>query len=172
MIERGILVFEDGVPQIKAVSVEAAPKAQSLTDTMFYEELAKKDPAIPGAIQEFLKMIEPLGVEPELKASLNLKADLPEAPRATNFGYVTKAGKLWTSTLSWTAPEHVARQYNETLAKLIDGKVATQDSIYLSTNGTSPPLISALLPAHAEAWAEAIKQAIDGIRATQAEAAE
>ena len=46
MIERGILVFEEGVPKIMAVPAEAPQKAQSLTETMFYEELAKKDPAI------------------------------------------------------------------------------------------------------------------------------
>ncbi len=172
MIERGILVFDDGIPQIKAVPPEAQQRAQSLTETMFFEEIAKKDPALPGAIRSFLKMVEPLGVEPDLKASLNLKVDLPGAPRATNFGYVTRGAKLWTSTLAWTAPRDIALCYNETLAKLIGGTLASNGELYVSTNGTSAPLVTKLLPAHAEAWSEAMRRAIEEIRQSVAEAAE
>jgi hypothetical protein len=114
--------------------------------------------------------VEPLGVYSDLKASLNFKVDLADLSRPLNLGYVTKGGKLWTGPLSWTASEEVAMAYNRTLADLIGGQVATHDGIYLSTNGSSAPLISQLLPIHAEAWAEAMKCAIDGIRASLAEA--
>lgn len=172
MIQRGILVFDDGVPLIKAVPAEAPQKAQTLTETMFYEELANRNPAIPGAIRAFLKMVEPLGVYPDLKASLNLKADLPEAKRATNLGYINKNAKLWTDPLAWTAAKDIALRYNEALAQLIGGTVATHAGMYLSTNGSSAPLITDLLPTHAEAWAEAIRRAIDDIRHSEAEAEE
>jgi hypothetical protein len=138
---------------------------------MFYEELAKRDPASPEAIRSFLKLVEPLGVYPDLKASLNLKVDLPEAPRATNLGYISKAGKLWTGPLAWTAPQAVALRYNQTLAELIEGKVAAHEGIYLTSNGASAPKIGELLPQHAQAWADAMKQVIDDLRDGQSEGA-
>lgn len=164
MIKRGILTFESGVPQIRAAPVEQQTKAQSMSEAMFFEELAKLDHSLPAAVRVLLSKVEPLGVYADLKASLNLKADLPYAPRPTNFGYIAKNGQLWTNPFSWTAPEQIAREYNRRLAELIGGQVAEQDSIYLSTNGTSAPKITALLPTHADAWAAAIEWAVKELR--------
>lgn len=166
MIERGILTFEAGVPLVKPVLLQPSKKAASLSEAMFYEEVAKHDPALPSAIRAFLAMVEPLGVYPDLKASLNLKVDLPEASRATNLGYIAKNGQLWTNPLSWTAPETAVRAYNERLATLIGGQVSTGPELYLTTNGTSAPPVSALLPAHADGWADAIRQFIQDAHAS------
>lgn len=164
MIQRGILTFEGGVPQIKPAPAEQQLKAESMSEAMFYEALAKLNPALPAAVRAFLARLEPLGVYPDLKASLNLKADLPYGSRPTNFGYIAKNGQLWTNPFSWTAPEHIARAYNLRLAELIGGQVAEHDSIYLSTDGTSAPRIMALLPRHADAWADAIELAVKELR--------
>ena len=101
-------------------------------------------PGISVIVKQFLIRLEPLGVYPDLMASLNLKADLPGAERVTNFGYITKGGKLWTDTFAWTAPADIARAYNNKLAALIGGKVAytNSGSSYISTNGKSVPTIS------------------------------
>ena len=164
MIERGILTFEQCVPQIKAAPARAATKAHSLSEEMFFEELAKKDPKLPSAIRDFLRLVEPLGVYPDLKASLNLKVDLPEMPKPINLGYVGKNGKLWTRPLAWTVGHEQALAYSQALANLIGGKVALHDGIYLSTDGRSAPLVSALLPKQAEGWIAAIEQLLVEIR--------
>lgn len=164
MIQRGILTFEGGVPQVKPAPAEQQTKAESMSEAMFYEAVGKLDPALPAAVRAFLARLEPLGVYPDLKAALNLKADLPYGSRPTNFGYIAKNGQLWTNPIGWTAPEQIAREYNQRLADLIGGQVAEHESTYLSTNGTSAPKITALLPQHAEAWAAAIEWAVKELR--------
>lgn len=173
MIERGILRFEGALPTIEAPAEPSEAKPKTITEEMFMEALARRDPALPKAVREFLAMIEPLGVAPEYLASLNLKAALPFSERATNFGYVTKTGKFWTDPLSWTAPKSIAMRYNEALRALIGGTIVETNSgtIYLSTNGSSAPVISALLPQHASAWAEAIADVIRAARAAEKEGA-
>ena len=171
MIERGILTFEQGVPQIKPVPIQVAKKAHSLSEEMFYEEIAKKDPTLPQAIRDFLKLVEPLGVYPDLKASLNLKVDVPEMSKPINLGYIGKNSQFWTNPLAWTVTEEQALSYGQALANLISGEVAQHDGIYLSTNGTSAPLVSSLLPKHAEAWVAAIEQLLAGVRASARQAA-
>lgn len=163
MINRGILTFEDGVPQIKPVDAGQQAKPQSISEEMFFEELAKLDPKLPAALRAFVAMLEPLGVYSEMKAALNLKADLPYASRPTNFGYVTKNGKLWTNPFAFTAPEKIAREYTQDLAGVIGGVVADQNELYLSINGSAAPSVTALLPEHADAWAAAIERAIKAL---------
>jgi len=169
MIERGIVRLTDGAMQVQSApsSTTGSAKPTTLSDEMFYEELAKKAPAMPAQLRVFLERVEPLGVYADLKASLNLKADLPDMGKPVNFGYVTKTGKFWTDPMSWLVPADVAATYNQELADAIGGVIATTPSgtSYLSTNGTSAPRITDLLPKHAEAWAAAIARAIEDIHA-------
>jgi hypothetical protein len=169
MIERGILRFAGAVPTIEAPIAVTVSTPKSLTEEMFFEELARKHPQLPAAIRTFLPLVEPLGVYPEYLASLNLKADLAFNARPTNFGYITKTGKFWTDPLSWTTPLEVAKRYNETIAQLIGGVVATTSTgtIQVTTNGVSGPLVTALLPQHAQAWAEAIRTVVKEARAAE-----
>lgn len=173
MIERGILRFDGAVPRIEPVPLASEAKQTSLTEEMFMEALARYDASMPAAVQQFLQRIEPLGIAPEYLASLNLKIDLPFSERPTNFGYITKAGKLWTDTLSWTVPREVAMRYNETLSDLIGGTIVERDKgdIYLSTNGSSAPRINALLPQHGAGWAEAMNEVIKAARLAEKEGA-
>jgi len=150
--------------------IEVAPRGSSISEEIFLEELAKRDPTWPAHIEAFLRQVEPLGVYPEFKASLNLKADIAGYDKPLNFGYITRAGKLWTDALSWFAGSEVARGYNQTLASLIGGMVATypNGNVYLSTNGKSAPVIGDLLPHHAQGWAAAISHAISALQAKSA----
>ena len=168
MIKRGIVTFEHGIAQVRPTAAEQLTKAQSISEEMFFEGLGKLDGRLPAALREFLGKLEPLGVYPDLKASLNLKADLPYASRPTNFGYIAKNGQLWTNPLSWTAPESIAREYNQHLANLIGGSVAERDNIYLSTNGSSAPRLTALLPEHSDEWRSAIENAVRRLREVEA----
>jgi hypothetical protein len=169
MIQRGVVTIEDGKATVTA-SAEPEARGHSISQETFFEELAKQDATLPASIERFLRLVEPLGVYPEFKASLNLKADIAGFPRAMNFGYVTRAGKLWTDTLSSLASSEISQRYNQSLAALTGGEVATSSSghCYVSTNGKSAPAIGALLPKHAEAWAAAIGQAIEALQASAA----
>lgn len=171
MIERGILLFGESGPVIQPVPAQATSAPRSISEDMFYEALATRDPTLPSAIRTFLKLVEPLGVFADLRASLNLKVELPDTARPTNFGYIQKNGQLWTSPFAWTSPPEIALRYNARLAELIHGEVAKQDATYLSTNGRSAPQIGQLLPEHAESWAALIRETIAELRdASQAAA--
>ena len=167
MITRGIVTIE-GVAGVSIKPVATAPgtKPVTISEELYFEELDKKHPGLAALVKQFLVRLEPLGIYPDLMASLNLKADLPGAERATNFGYITKGGKLWTDTLAWTAPASIALVYNERLAELIGGEVAytASGSSYVSTNGKSGPKISQFLPHHSDAWLEAVSNVVDAIR--------
>lgn len=69
--------------------------------------MAKRDPSLPATIRSFLSVLEPLGVYPDLKASLNLKLDLADQVKPINFGYIMKNGTFWPSPASWTLPEAI-----------------------------------------------------------------
>lgn len=173
MITRGVVTVEDGVAKVQPAAPAAEqPKPATITEELFFEALAKKEPGAPASIRAFLAKLEDQEVYPDFLASLNLKAELPGATRDTNFGYVTKGGKLWTDTLAWTAPAEVALAYNTKLAGLIDGEVAYTGSghSYVSTNGKSAPKVTALLPAHEGEWLDAIRTAADAIRAANSQA--
>lgn len=172
MIERGVVVIQDGAAKILAPSTAArAPKPTSLTDVMFYERLAKVEPELPGAIKAFLALVEPLGVYPEIKASLNLRVEVAGAAKPVNLGYIAGNGQLWTNPLAGSVPADLAMAYNMRLAALIGGTVAPQTGPYVTTNGKSAPRIDALLPAHAEGWATAIRNLLDDLARHQPEVA-
>lgn len=175
MITRGIVTVEEEAAVIKPVTPSAMPgKATTISEELYYEELGRKASTAPALVKSFLAHLEPLGVYGDLMASLNLKADLPGAKRATNFGYITKGGKVWTDTLAWTSAPDVAEAYNARLAALIGGVVGytTSGSSYVSTNGSSAPKVTDLLPQHEAAWLDAIAGAADAIRLVNSEAGE
>lgn len=166
MIERGIVTVQNGDVRIGPVParVAATQRAQSISDEMFYEALGQTEPGLPQALRDFLALVEPLGVYPDLKTALSLKVDVADASRPINLGYVARNGQLWTNPLTASVPRDLAMRYNGTLAALIGGVVATPNDIVLTTNGKSAPKLSSLLPAHAEGWARAIAELLSTYR--------
>lgn len=135
MITRGIVTVEAGGAVVRAAPASASAQPVTISEELYYEQLGAKNLALPALVKAFVASLEPLGIYAELKAALNLKADLPGPPRAANFGYITKHGKLWTDTLASTASAEVARRYNERLAALTGGEIAhtTSGNSYVST---------------------------------------
>jgi len=169
MIERGVVRVEQDMLVIHPVPKEAMPGPQSISSADFWDNLAQRDPALPTAIRSFLTALEPLGIYPDLRASLNIKADLANRGKPVNFGYITKNGQFWTGPASWGLPERAWRPYFEKLTHLIDGKIAVGSSeSYVSTNGKSAPRIGQFLPQHQNALVAAIESML---RAVNAEAA-
>ena len=168
MIERGVVRLENGILSVQGAEVRAAKvNPKSISEEIFYEELAKLDPTLPSAIRTFLSLIEPLGVYADLKASLNLKMDNADSNSTINLGYIHKNGTIWTSPLAGSVPQDIAMRYNQALSNVIGGTVAIGTvGSYASTNGKSVPPIAALLPKHAEVWLSAIKQVIADVQTT------
>lgn len=160
MIDRGVLTWNEGAPAIERAREEAATSSRTITERLFYEQLAKKDPALPDAVKAFLSEASAIGVYPDFKNSLNLKVDVAEANKPLNVGYILRSGQLMTNPVGWTVGETAAIAYSQRLADLIGGQVTTHDGIRLTSNGKSAPQITALLPSHKGAWLDAIRDVI------------
>lgn len=168
MIERGIVRVEGTGVTIDPVPVETKQRAHSISMSDFLERMAERDRSLPASINALLDALEPIGVYPELKASLNLKVDVPDLDRPANFGYIDKHGKFWTSTASWNLPEKVWRPYYETVASLIDGHIIDEpNNRFVAITARSAPRIEDLLPQHTDALVGAITEAVRQLRSEE-----
>lgn len=166
MIERGIVRLPESGVTIEPAPVEAKPRAQSISMSDFMARMAELDPDLPRAIYTLLDALEPLGVYPELKASLNLYADFPQLSRPANFGFIDKAGKFWTNPASWKLSETVWRPYFEAVAAMIDGQIIDEpNNRFVAIEGRSAPRITDLLPRHQDELVSAIEIAVRKLRA-------
>lgn len=158
MIERGIVIVEDGIPRIVSMPVTPAVAAgKTITSELFDEALATKDPALPARLRALLSQLAPLGVVTEQKASLHLLAQVPGYDAPLKLGYIAKNGQFWTDNVAAAAPPAAAMSYLETLADIVCGSVNIEQAPYVTTNGKSAPTILALLDQrHADAFFEAI----------------
>ena len=164
MIERGIVRVEDGAATVHPIPAAAQKGPQSISSADFWDMMAKRDPSLPAAIRSFLSVLEPLGVYPDLKASLNLKLDLADQEKPINFGYIMKNGTFWPNPASWTLPEVIWRPYFEALARMVDGTVIDEpNNKYVAVNGRSGPRIEQFLPQHQDKWVAAIERVIAGV---------
>ncbi|MBB5730937.1 hypothetical protein [Sphingomonas prati] len=167
MIERGVVVVENGVALIKpmpdpALTV-AKGKPSTLTDEMFFEHIANLSPDLPQAISDFLAQVEPYGVYADMKASLNLRAELGDGAPTINLGYIARNGQLWTNPLEKSVPRELALSYTRRLAALTGGTVASRAGLYLTVDGKSAPQVALLLPVHMHAWVAAIRELLDEV---------
>jgi len=169
-IERGIVRVENGVATVHPVPVEARSRRQSISSADFWEKLAERDSALPVAVQSLLTALEPLGVYPDFKASLNLKVDLADRDKPVNLGYITKDGHFRTHPASWNIPERVWRPYFEAVAAMIGGEVVagSGSESYVSTNGKTVPRIDQFVPKHQDALVAAMERMIRSLQAETA----
>ena len=168
MIERAVVRIIDDTGRLaveKVPAQETAPKPRGLTELKFDEEMEKRQPGLARHIRDFIVSLEPMGVYAEMLGSLNLKVEVGRE-RPANLGFIQKNGQVWTSSLALAMPQEPSLRYNEELARHIGGKVAyaSERELYVSTNGKSAPRIEDLLPAHADAWREAIRDLIAELR--------
>lgn len=170
MIERGIVRVEDGAATVYPIPATAQKGPQSISSGDFWDMMAKRDALLPAAIRSFLSALEPLGVYPDLKASLNVKLDLADREKPINFGYIMKNGTFWPNPASWTLPEAIWRPYFEALARLVGGIVIDEpNNKYVAVNGRSGPRIEQFLPQHQDAWVAAIQDAIRSVSTDDAQ---
>ncbi|MDR3425827.1 hypothetical protein [Silvimonas sp.] len=160
-----MVTIEQGEIVVKPVAPDRQTGPQTISSSDFWESLGQRAPKMPDAIRALLAALEPLGVYPDLKAALNLKADLPNLPKPVNFGYITKTGKFWTDPNLGSVPETIWRPYFETLARLIGGQISTGSTRYVSVDGRSAPRIDQFLPKHQDDLVEAIATMLRALNA-------
>ena len=115
----------------------------------------------PTAAQRLTALIKQRS---EFLAALNLKVEIGNRAKPVTLAYITKWGKLWTSSIASSFDRPSAIAFNERLAPLIGGQVnSADDGSYLTSNGTSAPSIKMLLPEHRDAWVEAIRDLLSRI---------
>jgi hypothetical protein len=175
LIERGVVEVRDGridiSPPVQVTS--ASPKrGVSMTEELFMEEMAKRDPQLPAAIRSLVEKAAAIGVEQEWKATLNLKwRGLPDGPDI-NLGFINKNGNFSTEVTNSRVNRAATVEYQETLARLSGGTVI--ESNYYQTgpmlaaaDKKSLVKIEALLPQHADAWLAAMELFIGRLREIQ-----
>ena len=158
MVERGIVVVEDGGATVKPVSPKANPTVKTISVELFDEALAKQNAALPAKLHKLVEDLARQGVWAEQKKSLLLMARVPGVETPLKLGYIDKYGKLWTDNVTSSAPPSAARQYLATLAVLIGGSV-TEDPTHprvVGSNGTAP-VVADFVDIHRAAWIGAIE---------------
>ena len=117
MIERGIVVIKDGAIAIEPVPAKQITTAHTISEAMFYEELAKRDAQSPQRLKAFLAELAPLGIYTELGRTLSIKLDLPNRSKPVSLGYVTRTGQVWTKSVVKTAPDGAGEAYLHALGQ-------------------------------------------------------
>lgn len=173
MIERAVVRLS---PASAPIIIEALPAkansapsmAKGISEEQFDELMNQRQPGLASAIKEFLATLEPLGVYSDMKASLNIKADVG-GEKPINLGYIQKNGQLWTNAVPANVSSDASREYLDRVARAIDGSVveaAPGMASYVSTNGKSAPHIEKLLPKHADEWRAAVEELVRSTRAS------
>lgn len=155
MVERGIVVVDDGAPVIKPVP----PKpAKTISVELFDEALAKIAADLPNKLHALVDELGRQGVFAEQKKSLQLFAKVSGVEAPIKLGYVDKYGKFWTDNVLPSAPQAAARQYLATLAALIGGSVKDDPKFpSVTTNGKAAPLIADYLDVNRAGFIGAIE---------------
>ncbi len=176
LIERGVVEVRDGRIDISPPALTghatASKRGVSMTEELFMEEIAKRDPRLPGAIRNFLEKAAMIGVEQDWRATLNLKyRGLSDGPDI-NVGFINKNGSFSTEVTNSRINPDATREYQQALAKLSGGTVVEskyyQAGPLLVANDTKSLVkIEALLPQHADAWLAAIENFVTRLRETQ-----
>ncbi|MDZ4689709.1 hypothetical protein [Terricaulis sp.] len=177
LIERGVVEIRDGridvSPPVQSSQAAITPKrGVSMTEELFMEEIAKRDPQLPAAIRSFLEKAALIGVEQDWRATLNLKwRGLSDGPDI-NLGFINKNGSLSTEVTNSQIDPAATREYQETLARLSGGTVVESKyyqagPLLVAADKKSLVKIEALLPQHADAWLKAMEVFIGRLRDAQ-----
>ncbi len=176
-IERAVIRLEQGMASITA-SIEPAKapttssstaRASTLTSEAFYEALGRQDPTAPARAQAFLEELQPLGVYPDIRRTLNLKW---RGSSGTEFslGAIDLEGRLQSDYVNWAADSigrvDLAHRYQDALAALLPGTSVRQTAKptgwrLVGTDGRNPPIGSLL--DHKDGWLTAIADYLHGL---------
>ena len=143
-----------------------------MTEELFMESMAARSPALPTAIRTFLDRAADIGVHADWLASLNLKWGGGESG-PVNLGYIRKDGSFATDAASWKVGVEKARSYQEDLAAITGGRLVQRTEamgpFLTAADGRTSVKVEQLLPAHGDAWLEAMRTFINRLQADDAD---
>lgn len=180
LIERGVVrimddraVVEPPAPPVAPATGRSSAAARvTMTEELFMESMAARSPALPTAIRTFLDRAADIGVHAHWLASLNLKWGGGESG-PVNLGYIRKDGSFATDAASWKVGVEKARSYQEDLAAITGGRLVQRTEamgpFLTAADGRTSVKVEQLLPAHGDAWLEAMRTFINRLQADDAD---
>lgn len=180
-IERAIVKFADGrlsaEPIVNESFSHAGPRAMSLSEETFFEQLAVTSPDTANALKHFMNLNRtkdmPLYLEVATKSAM-IKWDSPQGKSFT-LGGVVHNGLLGTDSVCW-APDSIgqvelAHVYLEEVAKLVGGavrKTKTLSNWRVVKTGTTSPLNAMDALGKPDEWLNIIERYQEAINKSQA----
>ena len=171
LLERGVVRIEGELPPGQRLTVvlptsgptkQAPSRPMGIGEDEFFELLGRRDTRFPENLNAFLAKAEAFGVYADMQGGLNLKHASP-TERPLNMGTISKGGIVDTGPSTWWDRRLPGQNYNESLARLIGGKLSeegkTGDS-GLRTAAGKMPRLSDLLPQNEQAWLDAMERYI------------
>ncbi len=172
MIHRAVVQIDDRRAIVVAPTADAAASSkeppQTITTEQFFEAMAKINPALPDKLRVFLDRLALLGVNAEIRRSLNLKWDTPSG-KEVNLAYITRQGPLWTDVSVASLPQvkDLAHAYVEDLAAALGLKVDREAFGEIWTvrdhHGHAPQI--GVIADKLDLWAQAIERLLNRLRA-------
>ncbi len=175
LIERGVIKIDDTQGAIRVMMPEAGTPAGAgratssrpfgIGEDEFLEVLDRNQPGLAATLKAFLSEADQLGVYPDVKAGLTFKHASPLG-QPLNLGGIDKQGFVDTSLCAWWNRQQWGLPYVQALADCIDGKVIERSdspanvAAGLRTAAGKLPKLSDLLPAHQQAWLDAMARYI------------
>ncbi len=166
LIERGIVRIEGGQISISPPAESIAPVSQpsSISAEQFFDAMRLRDQRLPSALKRLINKLEPFGVYPDFRKSLNFKWDSPEG-RTINLGYISRNGEVWTDVANSGAPIALSHRYIEDLAALWGLDVEREKlapNWHVRLNGKAPRIESLL--DKLEDWCGPVARFVDALR--------
>lgn len=168
IVQRTIVEVVGGSATIRE---ERAVVPETLGADKFWHTLETKTPGARSELEKLLRKAEPLGVVPEMLASLNIK--WPRADKKpVNLGYVYSNGTVSTDAAAWFAPPEIAKQYVQELATTFDCDVhlLPKDGTWTLYQNGKPLRLNAIM-GRLEGWLPVMEHFIRAIEQHDAQTA-
>ncbi len=175
LVERGIVIVDDGNARIDPPQSGRPASATTITKTMtasepeFYAQLEQKVPGIAQPLRDFIERVSALGVVPEYRKTIVLRWH-PSSDISGSAGYIESTGKVWLndawSTANRIGQPSVGEEYLAAVARLIGGSIrryeASPPSV-VTAEGKTADLASLL--ENPDGWLHAIGQLVRSLQA-------
>jgi hypothetical protein len=152
-IERAVIRMDSGTStsfsdeNMQRSAMVSSPRASTITEQQFYEQLGAVDASLPAILQSFIADIASIGVYPHTNRSLNFKWR-DESGREMNLGSVTSLGLYDTNWVNLPAAKigriNLAHNFLRSLSSLIPGgevkETKDEESWRVVLGGKTPPV--------------------------------
>jgi hypothetical protein len=166
MVKRQVFDLRPGMAP-SALGPTALPTSEgteSISSETFWEGLEQSTPGARPTIEALLRAVEPDGIYPEFKASLNIKWNSPGGGNPINLGYIQKNGMVILTAASWWAPKDLAEAYVRDVASALGCEAKPYGSdAHLSLYSGERPLRLSAVQDRLNAWGAPMQRFVKAI---------